>query len=92
MLNKRALLATSAIALLGAGQAQAGDGFYISVLGGANFQQGKTATPLFFTSDTLSPDTGFLIGGRQFRPAERPGRMLIVVSHSSLLCVASSPI
>ena len=63
MLNKRALLATSAIALLGAGQAQAGDGFYISVLGGANFQQSKTATPLFFTSDTLSPDTGFLIGG-----------------------------
>ncbi len=63
MLNKRALLATSAIALLGAGQAQAGDGFYISVLGGANFQQSKTATPLFFTSDRLSPDTGFLIGG-----------------------------
>lgn len=65
MLNKRALLATSALAVLaGASQAQA-DPVYLSVFGGANFQHsnsGHTSGCCSFTSNKVDPDTGFLIG------------------------------
>jgi opacity protein-like surface antigen len=66
MLMKRTLLATSALALIaGSGQANA-DGFYVSILGGANFMQDKSGTqgvPLAGTSFKFDPDTGFTVGG-----------------------------
>jgi opacity protein-like surface antigen len=67
MLNKRTLLASSALAVIAsAGQAQAGD-FYISVFGGANFEKSTSnSTQVFFltgAADTVDPDTGFVLGG-----------------------------
>ncbi len=67
MLNKRALLATSALAVLASvGQAQAGSDIYFSVFGGANLQNSTSArVPALFSSatDRVDPNTGFLIGG-----------------------------
>ena len=66
MLTKRTLLATSALALIaGSGQANA-DGFYVSILGGANFMQdksGEQSVPFEGTSFRFDPDTGFTLGG-----------------------------
>jgi opacity protein-like surface antigen len=66
MSTKRALLASSALAMLSSiGHAQAGD-FYASVLGGANLMEGhsgfqdKGATSTFYK---FEPDTGFYVGG-----------------------------
>jgi opacity protein-like surface antigen len=64
---KRVLLATTALAMFaGAGQVQAGDDFYLSVLGGANFLSDSSAafgdeseTHLYSTDG----DTGFVLGG-----------------------------
>jgi opacity protein-like surface antigen len=66
MLTKRALLATSAIALLGTvGAAHAGP-FYISVHGGANFQQqhdaNSTGSCCQGTTHHLDSNTGFALG------------------------------
>jgi opacity protein-like surface antigen len=63
---KRALLATSALAVIaGIGPAQAAGPIYVSVFGGANFQQHNSAhdSSIFASTDTRSdPDTGFLLG------------------------------
>ncbi|MBP6013330.1 MAG: porin family protein [Alphaproteobacteria bacterium] len=68
---KRALLASSALALFaGAQEAQAG-GLYLSVFGGANFQPdsstsfftGKLSQTFTASSTIFEPDTGFVLGG-----------------------------
>ena len=72
MRMKRVLLASTALAVFaGAGQAQAGDDLYLSVLGGANFLSDSS----FSTTDgggecggetcsfATDADTGFAIGG-----------------------------
>ena len=76
MLNKRALLATSALAVIaGVGQAQAGNDYYVSLFGGANWQiQNNHATQRssfttgpyqvsVTTGYDLKSKTGFVIGG-----------------------------
>lgn len=66
MLVKRALQASTALAVFaGVGQAQAGD-FYVSVLGGANFLQSHSGRTTSISTDTnykVDPDVGFLLGG-----------------------------
>jgi opacity protein-like surface antigen len=66
MLIKRALLATSALAVIaGIGPAQAAGPLYVSVFGGANFQQQNSShvsNNVASTDVRLDPDTGFLIG------------------------------
>ena len=68
---KRALLASTALALFaGAQEAQAGD-LYLSVFGGANFQSssstsfftGKLSTSFTDSHTVFEPDTGFVLGG-----------------------------
>jgi opacity protein-like surface antigen len=67
MFTKRTLLATSALALIAGSSGQANaDGFYVSILGGANFMQdnsGAQGGGLSGTSYKFDPDTGFVIGG-----------------------------
>lgn len=59
---KKLLLASSALALLsGAQAAQAGD-LYLSVFGGANFQSDSSAA-IGVVTQTVEPDTGFVLGG-----------------------------
>ena len=63
MRMKRILLASSALAMLtGAQQAQAASDLYISVLGGANFEQDQSRV-FSESSFSIDPDTGFVIGG-----------------------------
>lgn len=66
MLNKRLLLASSALATVfaSAGPAQAGD-IYFSFLGGANFQQDRSVFISDITTSASShvdPNTGFVLG------------------------------
>lgn len=68
MKMKRALLASTALALLAATQEAQAGGMYISVLGGANWQEDSSSVNAdTVESSTLSmsidPDTGFVIGG-----------------------------
>lgn len=67
MAMKRALLASSAVLLAGAGNASA-DGLYANIFAGVNFQQGSSGfqqTVSSFTSTGYNLDgrEGFLIGG-----------------------------
>ena len=67
MLNKRTLLATSALAALASvTSAQAGGGFYISVQGAANFQRQNdhnfTISCCQFTEHHLDSHVGFMLG------------------------------
>ena len=67
MLNKRTLLATTAIAVLASvGSAQAGNGFYVSVIGGGNFLSGddnkQTGSTFQSTFHHRDSKTGFLLG------------------------------
>ncbi|MBI1212174.1 MAG: outer membrane beta-barrel protein [Alphaproteobacteria bacterium] len=67
MLNKRTLLASSALAVLASvGSAQADGGFYISVHGAANFQPQNDANFTIsccqLTSHHLDSHVGFLLG------------------------------